>query len=160
MWELYSLLVPQSEVLAYPWGWTSKHRTHTDMYTTLTSKRRESMRNHIMWASTPCHVQDRVESCKISVWPEQSVKVNAFLICRDSHGVAAVRTCSASSDSECRLQRYEQKAEPPSDSESFFDEERKYSLYTPIGRRCQRHQIGVASHTAVPLGTAKWLGRR
>ena len=25
------------------------------------------------------------------------------------------------------------------------------------GRRCRRHQIGVASHTAVPEGTAKWL---
>ena len=120
------------------------------MILTLTPKHKTRTSNHIMRASTPCYVHDLGESCKISDSQEQSVKVNAFLICRDSHGVAAVRTCSASSDSECRLQRYEQKSEPPSDSVSFFDEERKYSLYTPIGRRCQRHQIGVASHTAVP----------
>jgi len=29
----------------------------------------------------------------------------------------------------------------------------------PFAMGCQRHQTKVASHTAVPLGTAKWLVR-
>ena len=56
-----------------------------------TPRRKEWMHNHITWASTPCHVQDRVESCKISSWPEQSVNVNAFLICRDPQVAVSAR---------------------------------------------------------------------
>lgn len=43
-----------------------------------------------MCTSTLAMFIDRVESCKISVCQEQSAKVNAFLICRDPHGVAGV----------------------------------------------------------------------
>ena len=37
----------------------------------------------------PRYVHDLIEICEISECQEQSVKVNAFLICRDPHGVSA-----------------------------------------------------------------------